>query len=114
MSENINIGVFDDTAEATLTLWGSLTASVTSWRPSYTILLIRNPGWRIYKKAYLSLNANTRVDIDPAINDAIWLRAFAQRLTKKEHINPEFPEGSMLSLLLYLVLFFVTDSCLSI
>ncbi|KAF2199677.1 hypothetical protein GQ43DRAFT_375678 [Delitschia confertaspora ATCC 74209] len=91
--ENVHVGIFDDTAEATLTLWGPMTASVSSWRPSHTILLISNPGWKIDRKTWLSLNANTRIDIDPEFNDAVWLRFFAQRLTKKEHINPPFPEG---------------------
>jgi hypothetical protein len=45
------------------------------------------------RKAKLSLNANTRVDIDPDIKDALWLKAFARRMTTKEHINPPFPEG---------------------
>ena len=35
------------------------------------------------------------MDIDPAFNDAVWLRAFAQRLTKKDHVNPPFPERGM-------------------
>lgn len=43
--------------------------------------------------AHLSLNANTRVDTDPNMSDALWLRALAQRLTKKEHVNPPFPDG---------------------
>ena len=54
-------------------------------------MLISNPGWRIDKTAKLSLNANSRVDIDPDIGDARRLRALAQRLTKKEHVNPAFP-----------------------
>ncbi|KAF2190203.1 hypothetical protein K469DRAFT_25482 [Zopfia rhizophila CBS 207.26] len=92
-SELINIGIFDDTAEATLTLWGITCASASSWQPSHTVLLISTPGWRIDRKANLSLNANTRVDIDPNVSDAVWLRSFVQRLTKKEHVNPPYPEG---------------------
>jgi len=94
-SESIHVGIFDDTGEATLTLWGSATSSVSDWEPSKTILLIANPRWKIDRKTWLSLNANTRVDIDPAFNDAVWLRAFAQRLTKKDHVNPPFPERRM-------------------
>ncbi|OCK79378.1 hypothetical protein K432DRAFT_299970 [Lepidopterella palustris CBS 459.81] len=93
LSEAINIGVFDDTAEGTLTLWGSSTASATPWQPSQTVLLISNPGWRIDRKAWISLTANTHVEVDPCIADAVWLRSFAQRLTKREHINPPYPEG---------------------
>lgn len=54
-------------------------------------MLICNPGWRIEKTAKLSLNANSRIDIDPDIGDARRLRALAQRVTKKEHVNPPFP-----------------------
>lgn len=53
--------------------------------------MISNPGWRIEKTAKLTLNANSRVDINPDIGDARRLRAVAQRLTKQEHVNPAFP-----------------------
>ncbi|ORY19497.1 hypothetical protein BCR34DRAFT_620953 [Clohesyomyces aquaticus] len=92
-SEFIGIGVFDDTGEATLTLYGVACNSASSWKPSHTVLLITNPGWKIDRVAKLSLSANTRVDVDPDIKDAMWLRVFAQRITKKEHINPPFSDG---------------------
>lgn len=92
-TEKVDLGVFDDTAEATLTLWGSATASAAAWKVSHTILLITEPGWRIDKKAWISLTSSTQVDVDPAIPDTEWLRRFAQRLTRREHINPPFPEG---------------------
>jgi hypothetical protein len=57
------------------------------------VLLISSPGWRIDRSTNLSLNANTRVDVDPNLSDALWLRALAQRLMKKEHVNPPFPDG---------------------
>lgn len=85
------MGIFDDTADATLTLYASLCKSATSFQPSKTILLISSPGWRIERTAKLSLNANSRIDIDPDTGDARRLRVLAQRLTKKEHINPPFP-----------------------
>lgn len=90
--ERVDVGIFDDTGEATLTLWQSLAASASSWQPSHTVLLIANPRWTISQRAWLALKADTRVDVDPAFKDAVWLRAFAQRLTKKEHINPPYPE----------------------
>jgi hypothetical protein len=86
--------IFDDTAEAALTLYGSMCISASQWQPSQTILLIFNPAWRIEGMAKLSLNGNTRVDIDPDISDAAWLRSLAQRLTKREHVNPAFPYDS--------------------
>ncbi|KAJ4315758.1 hypothetical protein N0V94_005777 [Neodidymelliopsis sp. IMI 364377] len=90
-SELLTLGIFDDTADATLTLYSRLCDSASSLQPSKTVLLISNPGWRIEKIAKLSFNANSRVDIDPDIGDARRLRALAQRLTKREHVNPAFP-----------------------
>jgi hypothetical protein len=90
-SELVSLGIFDDTSDASLTLYGALCDSAPSLTPSKTVLLISNPGWRIEKTAKLSLNANSRIDIDPDMADARRLRALAQRLTKKEHVNPAFP-----------------------
>jgi hypothetical protein len=87
----LTLGIFDDTADATLTLYSRLCDSASSLQPSKTVLLISNPGWRIEKIAKLSFNANSRVDIDPDIGDARRLRTLAQRLTKREHVNPAFP-----------------------
>jgi len=91
-SELISLGIFDDTADASLTLYGGLSDSASSFQPSKTVLLISDPGWRIEKTAKLSLNGNSRLDIDPDMGDARRLRALAQRLTKKEHVNPAFPD----------------------
>ncbi|UPX14921.1 uncharacterized protein EKO05_0005392 [Ascochyta rabiei] len=90
-SELLTLGIFDDTADASLTLYSGVCDSATSFQPSRTVLLISNPGWRIEKNAKLSLNANSRVDIDPDIGDARRLQTLAQRFTKKEHVNPAFP-----------------------
>jgi hypothetical protein len=65
--------------------------SASLFVPSQTILLISNPGWRIEKIAKLTLSGNSRIDVDPDMGDARRLRALAQRLTKKEHVNPLFP-----------------------
>lgn len=86
------MGIFDDTADASLTLYAGLCDSALVFQPSKTVLLISNPGWRIEKIAKLSLNASSRVDIDPDTGDARRLRALAQRLTKREHVNPPFPD----------------------
>jgi hypothetical protein len=89
----VKVNVFDDTTEATLSLWGPLCSSAVPWKASHTILLLERVGCQ-HRGAYfgLSLNSNTVVDIDPDIPDAHWLRAFAQRMIKKEHINPPFPD----------------------
>jgi hypothetical protein len=90
-SELVSLSIFDDTADATLTLYGCLCASVSLLQPSTSILLISSPGWRIDKTAKLTLNATSRLDIDPDTPDARRLRALAQRLTKRDHVNPPFP-----------------------
>jgi hypothetical protein len=94
-SELTTLTIFDSTADATLTLYDALCASASSFHPSKTILLISNPGWRIDTTAKLSLNATSRVDIDPDLRDAQHLLRLAQRLTKREHVNPCFPDVSI-------------------
>jgi hypothetical protein len=90
-SELVSLSIFDDTADATLTLYGCLCASASLLQPSTSILLISSPGWRIDKTAKLTLNATSRLDIDPDTPDARRLRALAQRLKKRDHVNPPFP-----------------------
>ncbi|KAG9191038.1 hypothetical protein G6011_09126 [Alternaria panax] len=90
-SELVSLGVFDDTSDGLLTLYSSMCDSAPLFVPSKTVLLISNPGWRIEKMAKLTLSGNSRIDIDPDMGDARRLRALAQRLTKKEHVNPPFP-----------------------
>ncbi|CAN9287576.1 unnamed protein product [Alternaria sp. RS040] len=90
-SELISIGIFDDTADGQLTLYSSMCDSAPLFIASKTVLLISNPGWRIEKMAKLTLSGNSRIDIDPDMGDARRLRALAQKLTKKEHVNPPFP-----------------------
>jgi hypothetical protein len=90
-SELISLGIFDDTSDGLLTLYSSMCDSASLFVPSKTVLLISNPGWRIEKMAKLTLSGNSRIDVDPDMGDARRLRALAQRLTKKEHVNPPFP-----------------------
>src|SRR4051812_29314430 len=54
-SELLSLGIFDDTADASLTLYGALCDSASSFHPSMTVLLISNPGWRIEITAKLTL-----------------------------------------------------------
>ena len=91
-SEVISVGVFDDTADASLSLYGGLCDSASLLQPSQTILLIWNPGWRIDKSVKLFLNSNSRVDINPDMDEAYRLRALAHHLQKQEHVNPPFPD----------------------
>ena len=94
-AEKVDVNVFDDTADAKLTLWGPLCSSPAYWKTSYTILLITRPGLHGDGRPQLSLTNDTHVDVDPCMTDAYWLRGHAQRLTKREHVNQPFPEGGM-------------------
>ncbi|KAK4695537.1 hypothetical protein P7C71_g2230, partial [Lecanoromycetidae sp. Uapishka_2] len=91
-TELISIIVFDDTADATLTLWGRTCNSASYWKASQTVLLITNPSFKGDRRPTLSLNQSTHVDVDPLMTDAYWLRGYAQRLTKRECVNLPFPE----------------------
>lgn len=93
-SELISLVVFDDTAEAALTLCGAVCSSASLWQPSETVLLISNPGWRLERTIKLSMSGKTRIDVDPNMKDALWLKGLAQRITKREHVNPPFPVDS--------------------
>ena len=94
-AEKVDVNVFDDTADAKLTLWGALCSSPAYWKASYTILLITRPGLYGDGRPLLSLTSDTCVDVDPCMTDAYWLRGHAQGLTKREHVNQPFPEGGM-------------------
>jgi hypothetical protein len=112
-TENINIQVHDDTAGATLGLWGTSalspaggfpstapadtpdgsTKGSSPWKAGETVLLLEAPGWKIGRGTYLNLTTTTIVDVDPAISDADWLRHWASRQKVREALNPPFPEG---------------------
>lgn len=114
---------------ASLNLWGAAAASAATWIPHKTILLLTRPGYRVSKNTnnanaannnnnsgnaplsllsppsdgpsyiYLSLTANTLVEIDPApLRDATWLRGYAQRLLKKRPLPTSSSSASPSSL----------------
>ena len=105
--------VYDDSAEATLGLWGALSHSPSGsfpagvvqtddgaasnksspWKPGETVLLLQSPGWKLSRTTYLNFTSSTIVDIDPAMKDAEWLRRWASRQKSKDALNPPFPEG---------------------
>ena len=84
--------VFDDTFEAIMTLWESTCGSTATWKPSNTILLISGAGFKSEQRPSITINTGSSVEIDPDMRDAVWLRDFAQKLTKREHVNQPFPE----------------------
>lgn len=87
----VKVRVFDNTCEATLTLWGCAVTSASAWQTSSTVLLFTNAACRVDRGVWMSLTANTFVDVDPDIPDATWLRRFAHELTRRQHVNPAFP-----------------------
>jgi hypothetical protein len=96
MFELVDVGIFDDTGQACFTLTDAACSSASHWQPSHTVLLISKPlEWSLDKIPKLRMSSNTRVDVDPEMGDALWLRSLAQRLTKRDHVNPPFPEGGV-------------------
>ncbi|KAK8189183.1 uncharacterized protein BKA78DRAFT_242891, partial [Phyllosticta capitalensis] len=95
VTENVTVHLFDNTCtEATLTLWDHSTYSASTWKPSQTVLLLTNPGYRTNptsSKTWLALTSATTVDVDPPVRDALWLRAFAARQRRRQDNNPPFP-----------------------
>ncbi|KAK8232145.1 hypothetical protein HDK77DRAFT_445889 [Phyllosticta capitalensis] len=95
VTENVTVHLFDNTwTEATLTLWDHSTYSASTWKPSQTVLLLTNPGYRTNptsSKTWLALTSATTVDVDPPVRDALWLRAFAARQRRRQDVNPPFP-----------------------
>ena len=89
----VEIKVFDETFEASITLWNGMCSSASSWTPSSTVLLLTRPGFRSDYSARVTINNDTFVEVDPEMDDAHWLRNFAEKMIKREHVNQPFPEG---------------------
>lgn len=86
--------LFDETADAHLSLWGPMAPSAAAWKPSETILLVSRPAWRVERQPWLSVAADTTIEVDPeCVPDAAWLRSFVRRMARREHVNLPFPEG---------------------
>jgi len=91
-AELVNVGVFDNTGETTLTLWEVASHSAATWKPSHTVLLLTDPGHSgSGGRNTISLNAGTTVDVNPDVPESTWLRKFAENMTKTVHVNPTFP-----------------------
>lgn len=94
----VEIMVFDNTHEAKLDIWEPQCWSAATWVPSRTVLLITNPLYRVERKNQISLEPSSFVDIDPAMQDAQWLREYALGKARREHVNPPCPENGMFSI----------------
>ncbi|KAF1350721.1 hypothetical protein BDV97DRAFT_154736 [Delphinella strobiligena] len=93
MVEVTNVVVFDNSEEASLSLWDMTASSGAAWEPSKSVLLITSPTYNTVQKNSLSLSAVSLVEVDPDVPDATWLRRYAERLAKKRHVNQAFPPG---------------------
>lgn len=80
-TENINLQVTDNTAEATFGLWGTssrspaglqivdgnaeATSATDSWKPGETVLLLQGPGWKIGRTVSQHINQFTIILVRP-------------------------------------------------
>jgi hypothetical protein len=90
--EKMEVNVFDDSHQATLTLWSDYIASAAAWKPSRTILLLKNAAYKTVGKPTISITASTQVNVDPVMRDAEWLRSFASTMTIRDHVNVDIPK----------------------
>ena len=110
--ENIDVQVHDDTAGATLALWGTSALSPVGgvveaedstsikgvvrgkapWTAGETVLLLEAPGWKIGGATGFSLSTNTIFDVDPAVAEAERLRLWASQQKARKAINLPFPK----------------------
>jgi hypothetical protein len=95
MAEKVEIVVFDDTDEAVLSLWDCTCASAAAWVPSNTILLLSRVRFHGAQRKMLSLGNGSYVDVDPEMRDAVWLRSYAEKIGKRDHVNLPFPVEGM-------------------
>lgn len=98
-AQNLELIVFDDSLEVVLSLWDASVESARSWKPSETILLLTNPGFRDDKREKIYIAQSTLVDVNPVMYDAKWLRDQAQNRAKRDHINPPFPSSGKILLI---------------
>ena len=68
--EKLDVNVFDDTFEAALSLWNHLCPSAAAWKPSKTLLLITNAGYRGEGRPTITISNITHVEVDPEMHDA--------------------------------------------
>jgi hypothetical protein len=91
-AEKREIGVFDDSMEGTLTLWGFMISTADTWEISKTVLLLTTPSLKLWRKdVQLTCGSRTLVCVDPTHRDAQWLRTYAQKLLRKPDICAPFP-----------------------
>ncbi|KAF7514881.1 hypothetical protein G7054_g14922 [Neopestalotiopsis clavispora] len=77
----VEIGVFDDTATAVLTLWGDHVASAKSFTPNETLLMISQPTCRSFASS------------NPNCPTSQWLRTKISEISRRDSIVTRIPEG---------------------
>ncbi|XMA07561.1 hypothetical protein WAI453_000352 [Rhynchosporium graminicola] len=94
-SDLAEVGLFDHTGDARMTLWNSQIDSCKEWQPGVTILLLSNPGYKTLfsGKGSVGFAHQTMIDVEPDFPDADWLRKFAAGKMKKESLKVVWPEG---------------------
>ncbi|KAI9844705.1 MAG: hypothetical protein M1837_005447 [Sclerophora amabilis] len=94
VSHKVEVGVFDDSAEAKLTLWGVATGSAIDWQAAQTVILLSGPAIQAGECSTLSLKNCTHADVDPLMKGAEVLRRWAQGLTGKQIVNASLPHDA--------------------
>ena len=97
----VKLGVFDETAETALNLWGEQTVSAGDWAVGETVLLLTDPACSSSKfqwppgspRREVKFGPRTVVDVDPECQDATWLRKMARAAIKREKVFIAFPQG---------------------
>ena len=91
----MEVGVFDDTKLATLTLFRKMVDSASTWIPFSTILLLTNVCCNTRgTRNYLLVQSSSFVEVNPLFPDAEWLRGFAIKSRNESLVNPPFPSSS--------------------
>ncbi len=99
-SDLIEVTLYDESAEITLSLWRETAASAREWKASETILLITRPSFRECTnkwgtgKPILDLTSKSMVDVDPSSEwlDAKWLRNWLQDQRKTTSVKQIVPD----------------------
>ncbi|KAI5777217.1 hypothetical protein EDC01DRAFT_760202 [Geopyxis carbonaria] len=88
-----DIGIFDDTMEAVLVLYGAAATSTSDWVISKTILLITTPTLKLWgRDVQLQLDRKSMIAIDPILRDAQWLRTYAKKVLRRPDLCQPFPD----------------------
>ncbi|KAI5796361.1 hypothetical protein DFH27DRAFT_113783 [Peziza echinospora] len=90
--DKAEVGVFDETTEGILTLWGMTAPSINTWIPGKTVLLITRPKITKWNNIIqIKITKNSLIEINPTNRDAEWLRSSARNHSQKSIAKYTFP-----------------------